>query len=115
MERAYDDSADVFVTAGAEAGPSVVVPRRFGSPTPEQRLMAAVLEDAIHELQLRQRLGGGAWANWTTSAVHRRSARETVTWFQSRDRWWPYSFENICDGLGLDAPSIRRRLGVGVA
>jgi hypothetical protein len=28
----------------------------------------------------------------------------------STDRTWPFTFENLCDALGLDAESFRRQL-----
>jgi hypothetical protein len=28
----------------------------------------------------------------------------------SKDRTWPFSFENLCDALGLDAGGLRREL-----
>lgn len=72
-----------------------------------QRLMAAVLEAAIAELQQSRRVSALGW-----NRRRERPDAETLRWFASRDRWWPYSFENICDGLGLDAGQIRRRLGI---
>src|SRR5262249_59217087 len=33
-------------------------------------------------------------------------------WLASRDVLWPFSFENICLALDLDAPTLRRRLGI---
>src|SRR5262249_14598525 len=52
-----------------------------------------------------------------TQVTARHDLRVTVDenlagWFASTDRRWPYSFENICAALGLDARGIRRRLGV---
>lgn len=72
-----------------------------------QRLMAAVLEAAIAELQQARRVSTLGW-----NRQRERPEAETLRWFASRDRWWPYSFENLCDGLGLDANRIRRRLGI---
>ena len=30
-----------------------------------------------------------------------------------RDRAWPYSFENLCETIGVDANSLRQRLAQG--
>ena len=30
-----------------------------------------------------------------------------------RDRSWPYSFENLCETIGVDAGSLRQRLARG--
>lgn len=73
-------------------------------PTSAERLMAAVLEDAIQELQLTRRVRIDGWRS--------RKEMETRRWFASRDRWWPYSFENICEALGLEVTAVRRRLGI---
>ena len=70
---------------------------------PEQRLMCAVLEEAIIELV-------------TTRVAARsplrdhRSRQELLTWFTSTDRSWPFSFENICDAIDLDPAQVRSGL-----
>jgi hypothetical protein len=76
-----------------------------GSPAsdrglPERTLMRAVLEDAIRCLQ-----GGG-------SPVRERMslARDARNWVESRDPRWPYSFENVCEALEVDASRLRQRL-----
>ena len=61
----------------------------------EFRLIAAVLEDALHVL--RKRPQNRAW-------------QETRAWLGSRDRSWPLSFENICDALDLDPDAVRRQV-----
>jgi hypothetical protein len=33
-----------------------------------------------------------------------------VAWFRSDDTRWPYSFVNVCDGLGLSPGAVRRTL-----
>ena len=43
----------------------------------------------------------------------RQRAREGLCareWIDTHDREWPFSFESICDALGLDADALRRRL-----
>jgi hypothetical protein len=74
----------------AEAGPAAG----------ERALMRAVLEDAIRCLagERGPRHQRGALA---------AGARE---WIEVADPRWPFSFENVCDGLGLDAATLRRRL-----
>ena len=72
--------------------------QRPSERTPELRLMAAVLEDAI-----RTFCG-------CTASRGRRSQRlfhETAEWFESSDVSWPFSFENICDALRLEPGWIR--------
>ncbi len=57
---------------------------------PEKRLMLAVLEDAVLAY-LR--------------GLHQ--SPETAAWFESDDFTWPYSFANLCEGLGLDRAAVR--------
>jgi hypothetical protein len=69
--------------------------------TPEQRLMAAVLLDAIHCYRRHAS---------SSDRTQRRLHRDAARWIGNRDTAWPYSFENVCSTLGLDASTIRRRL-----
>jgi hypothetical protein len=74
----------------AEAGPAAG----------ERALMRAVLEDAIR--CLRGEVGPG----------HQRAelAGDARGWITTGDMRWPFSFENVCEGLGLDASCLRDRL-----
>jgi hypothetical protein len=72
-------------------------PRR----TPEQRLMVALLEDAVREL-VRPEVA------WMGAAARRRA--EVWSWVESDDVAWPFSFLNVCDALDLDAEKLRARL-----
>ena len=69
--------------------------------TPEQRLMAAILWDAINcyvrNVQAHDK-------------KQRRLHCEAARWIGSVDPGWPFSFESICLALGLDADTIRRQL-----
>jgi hypothetical protein len=69
--------------------------------TPEQRLMAAVLVNAIN-YYVRYAQASDPTQRW----LHHDAAR----WIGNRDTAWPYSFENICSALGLDAATFRRQL-----
>ena len=66
----------------------------------ERGLMRALLEDAIGCL--------------TGEIGHRRErhilAADARQWIEDRDRQWPFSFENVCDGLDIDADYLRERL-----
>ena len=65
--------------------------------TPEDRLMFAVLLDAVALLR----------EHATGVRPHRpRLVSDTARWFASDDGW-PLSFANICLGLGLDVPTLR--------
>jgi len=80
-------------------------PQLLGRPhrSPEQQLMAAVLEDAMREL-LRpvQPWIGSAW----------RQRAELQAWFESDDLAWPFSFLNVCEALDLDPARLRRRVAL---
>jgi len=68
---------------------------------PEVRLMAAILEDAIH-----------CYLKYLP-AVNRKGRRlfsEVNEWFFSPDDGWLFSFENVCGTIGVDAGYIRRGL-----
>src|SRR5207237_10741268 len=43
---------------------------------------------------------------------HQRGALavEAREWIETVDSRWPFSFENVCDGLGLEVTNLRRRL-----
>jgi len=94
-------------------GPSELVPDQLlpvqfadllhGPParTPELRLMAAVLEDAIRTFCRCTGSRGGPSQD---------EIQETAEWFESSDVTWPFSFENICAALGLESEWIRQLL-----
>jgi len=67
----------------------------------EQRLMLAVLEDAIH-VYCKESATPGRRNSWLF--------REAEEWIESGDHSRVFSFACICEVLGLDAEYIRRRL-----
>jgi hypothetical protein len=67
----------------------------------EQRLMLAVLVDAINVLQSWQ--GGG-------SARKRRNFAEAAQWVNTRGTSYPFSFDSVCDALEIDSELVRSRL-----
>jgi hypothetical protein len=84
----------------------LIVPSQFfdriraeQSSQPEKRLMLAVMEDAIATFQ---------------KSVHgatrrqRRLLRETEEWIGSENDGWPFSFENICAALDIEAEYLRK-------
>jgi hypothetical protein len=86
----------------------LIVPSQFfdrikteGSAQPEKRLMLAVMEDAIATFQ---KSVSGA------TRRQRRLLRETEEWIGSGDGSWPFSFENICASLDIEASYLRAGL-----
>src|SRR5436853_539398 len=78
--------------------PETILPEQFFRPSaalpPEKRLMLAVLEGALLDLQ---RSAGAR----TPRA--RRLRDEVDAWFAADGEDWPFSFVNLCYALGLDA------------
>jgi hypothetical protein len=64
----------------------------------QRALRAAVLIDAIRCLV------GAAGSR------ERRARRSALCWFLSRDVRAPFSFENVCESLGLEPARLRRAL-----
>jgi hypothetical protein len=75
--------------------------RRRRDLTGEQRLMCAVIEDAV-DVYLKHAAA--------TQRTHQGLFAEADQWIESEDRSWIYSFETICDYLGMDSGYLRRGL-----
>jgi len=69
--------------------------------TPERRLVAAILRDAI-DCYLRD--------CFTKNRHKKRSFREAEEWFFKSDDYGVFSLENICGILNIDPGYIRRSL-----
>ena len=67
----------------------------------EQRLMLAVLADAINILQ--------DWRG-SFSARKRRLFIEAARWVMARGSSVPFSFDNVCDALEISSEALRLRL-----
>lgn len=94
--------------ATVELEPEAVLPSQFfsrvqidASLQPEKRLMLAVLEDAVGTFQKYVFAG---------ERNGRRLFQDVEDWVASDDLEWPYSFVNICNGLGLEADYMRSGL-----
>ena len=88
--------------------PSAILPSQYFSArrrvrSAEERLVAAILEDAIavysKNRQPKTRKG-------------RRLLNETERWFLSSDRTWVFSYLRVCEALDLDPYCIRRALHI---
>jgi hypothetical protein len=69
----------------------------------EQRLMLAVIVDAINVLQSWKGAG---------SARKRRDFGEAAQWVNIRGTSHPFTFDSVCDALGIDSGQLRSRLSV---
>ncbi len=67
----------------------------------EYNLVLALLEDAIHCFKKYRH---------AKAESARELYDESREWFESSDRSWPFSFENVCMILGIDADYLRQGL-----
>ena len=72
---------------------------------PQKRLMLAVLMSVVNDCQRRSDARSVA-----APAADRRAIGEAVAYVESTDRKWPFSFENLCEAIGLDPTWLRRSL-----
>jgi hypothetical protein len=88
-----------------------VLPVQYSSRTggrvsdPHKRLMAAVLQAVIDDCR-----GGTAHCRAGKGTIDPRTVNRAIAYVTSGDRAWPFSFENLCDALGLDAGTLRQAL-----
>ena len=75
--------------------------RRSEHLEPEKALLAAILEDAVHEYRKYSR---------AHDANGKSRFREAEKWIMRGGNDWIFSFENVCDLLGLDLEYVRRGL-----
>ena len=67
----------------------------------EQRLMLAILEDAIHCFQTFL---------FASKPSQHTLFQEAEKWIRSKERQWLFSFENVCEILGVHAGCLRTGL-----
>src|SRR5262245_17253891 len=79
--------------------PEQARPARVGPG--EKRLVLAVLEDALHAVELPCRRHRGAHSRGCLRC-------QALAWIAADDPVWLFSFVNICDRLELDAAWLRR-------
>jgi hypothetical protein len=75
--------------------------RRAEYLEPEKALIAAILEDAIHEYHKYRD---------TRDAAGKERFREAEEWIMHEGDEWIFSFDNVCEFLGLDPEYLRRGL-----
>jgi hypothetical protein len=84
--------------------PDVLLPHQWkvrSGISSEELLMVAVLGNALASFQKHAS---------ATDANGRRQFAEDREWIYSSDRQWPFSFENVCDVLQIDAEWVRWKL-----
>ena len=84
---------------------------RLRRAEPHKRLMAAVLRTVVDDCR--------AGSVYRRSAGHPpvdvRLVRTACAYVASPDRAWPFSFENLCEALDVDAKALRQELRVTAA
>jgi hypothetical protein len=68
---------------------------------PEKRLMLAILEDGIHCFFDNLHVSGGK---------KKRLFEDAEAWIVASDEDWVFSFESVCDALGLNPEYVRQGL-----
>ena len=73
---------------------------------PPKRLMVAVLQTVVDDCR------GSADRQAAGCALHPdpRAYAAARAYVASTDRTWPFSFENLCEAVGLDAGRLRTEL-----
>ena len=95
------------LSEGRDFEPCIVLPVQFfdaTAATGEQRLLFAMLEDAVH--LLRRRPGRPS----RRSTCDRQEIRAARAWIAANDPTFPFSFVSVCAALGLDPAAVRREL-----
>ena len=72
---------------------------------PHKRLMAAVLRAVVHDCRPSS-------AYRRSPAIDIRLVQRALAYVASTDRVWPFSFENLCEALDVDANALRDALDV---
>ena len=75
---------------------------------PHKSLMAAVLRAVVDDCR-------GASIDPCPvghADLRPRGVRQAIAYVASTDRAWPFSFENLCEALGLSAEALREELNV---
>lgn len=75
---------------------------------PYKRLMVAVLRAVVDDC----RAGSVYRRSVGYAALEAHQVRNAAAYVASTDRGWPFSFENLCDALDVDADALRDELYV---
>ena len=100
-DRTPESLADLFA-------PDVVLPEQFfegarrdSQASGEKALMLAVLEDGIRCFQEHLR---------NPRSNPRLLSQQAEAWIRAVDYEWPFSFNNVCETLGIDPEALREKL-----
>lgn len=79
-------------------------------PTPEHKLVMAILKQAIIDFQGRAWISRGKHNLIAVRAEQLEYQRQAQDWFFCEEDSGPFSFENVCGFLGIDPQQARRNL-----
>jgi hypothetical protein len=101
IDRTPEGLADLFA-------PDIVLPEQFfegvrrdSQASGEKALMLAVLEDGIRCFQEHLR---------NPRSNPRLLSQQAEAWIRAIDYEWPFSFNNVCETLGIEPAALRRAL-----
>lgn len=80
---------------------------------PVQQLMWAVLDDAIEEANWKERGTYKYTTHNSSKAKHEREMKAARAWIENVDPYWIFSFESVCEHLGLSASAARKVIVAG--
>jgi hypothetical protein len=105
---ALQDRDEERTAAKVSEPPDLILPSQYfsvirgcGQLTPEQKLMLAVLESAVHDFQRY---------HWATRSRGQRLFREAQEWLTSREETGVFSCVAICRAVGIDPDYLRKGL-----
>jgi len=75
--------------------------RRSEHLEPERTLIAAILQDAVHEYRKYRR---------AHDSKGKKRFREAEKWITHKGSNWIFSFDNVCEFLGLAPEYVRREV-----
>lgn len=85
--------------------------RRPSEASPEHRLLAAVLEQAVVDFQSNTWMSQGGQRPGTTAKPRKKSARQDAEeWFANTEDCGPFSFESICAYFDINSQQFRKGL-----
>jgi len=73
---------------------------------PHKRLALAVMQTVVDDYRGSSYRRAAGFA----PRLHQRAYLEARAYLASTDRSWPFSFENLCEAVGLDPGSLRHQL-----
>lgn len=95
------DTTETRIGDSSEAQQFLDTFRRSEYLEPETALIAAILEDAIHDYRKYRS---------ARDPSGKERFREAEEWLMHQGNGWIFSFANVCEFLGLDPEYVRRGL-----